>query len=100
MKTKKDLIDLGLSEIQADKVVYLEEEMLKRAVRFQFKKKDGSTREAVGTTIRAKMIQPDGKLWEPVGAGREEKPTIVNYWDLTSQAWRSFNVFNLIAVEG
>ena len=100
MKTKQELINLGLPEYKADEVMLLESKMLEQAVRFQFKKKDGSTREAVGTLKREKMVQEDGKLWEPVGEPRPDVPTIVKYWDLTVQAWRSFNVFNLLAVEG
>lgn len=100
MKTKEQLVSLGLTEIKADEVMLLESEMFKRAVRFQFKKKDGSTREAVGTLKREKMVQPDGSIWEPVGVEKPEVPTLVKYWDLTVQGWRCFNVFNLVAVEG
>ena len=100
MKTKENLVKLGLTEEMADEVMLLESKMLETAVRFQFKKKDGSTREAVGTLVREKMIQEDGKVWEPVGESRPEVPTLVKYWDLTVQGWRSFNVFNLVAVEG
>lgn len=99
MKNKEELVKLGLTDMQADDVVLLESKMLETAVRFQFKKKDGSTREAVGTLVREKMITPEGNVWEPVGEARPEVPTLVKYWDLTVQAWRSFNVFNLIAVE-
>lgn len=100
MKTKENLVSLGLTEIKADEVMLLESKMLETAVRFQFKKKDGTLREAVGTLKRDKMVQEDGKLWEPVGAERPEVPTLVKYWDLTVQGWRSFNVFNLVSVEG
>ena len=101
MKTKEDLIKLGLEGFKADEVMMLESEMLKRAVRFRFTKKDGSTREAVGTLIREKMIKPNGEKWKPVGdKPRKDVPTLVNFWDLTVQDWRSFNVFNLVAVEG
>lgn len=100
MKTKDQLVTLGLSEKQADDVMLLESKMLETAVRFQFKKKDGSLREAVGTLKREKMIQADGSVWEPVGEARPDVPTLVKFWDLTVQGWRSFNVFNLVAVEG
>lgn len=100
MKTKDQLVTIGLSEKQADDVMLLESKMLETAVRFQFKKKDGSLREAVGTLVRKKMIRPDGSVWEPVGEARPDVPTLVKYWDLTVQDWRSFNVFNLVAVEG
>ncbi len=100
MKTKDQLVTLGLSEKQADDVMLLESKMLETAVRFQFKKKDGSLREAVGTLKREKMVQADGSVWEPVGEARPDVPTLVKFWDLTVQGWRSFNVFNLVAVEG
>lgn len=100
MKTKDQLVSLGLTDMQADKVMLLESEMLKHAIKFQFEKKDGSIRDAVGTLVREKMIQADGSAWEPVGEARPDVPTLVKYWDLTAQGWRSFNVFNLVAVEG
>lgn len=100
MKTKEQLVKLGLSEQKADEVMMLESKMLETAVRFRFTKKDGSMREAVGTLVREKMVQPDGSLWEPTGVERPEVPTLVKFFDLTVQGWRSFNVFNLVAVEG
>lgn len=100
MKTKENLVTLGLTETQADEVMLLESAMLERAVRFQFKKKDGQLREAVGTLKRESMVQPDGSIWEPVGESKPDVPTLVKYWDLTVQAWRCFNVFNLVTVEG
>lgn len=100
MKTKEQLVKLGLSEQKADAVMLLESEMLKRAVRFAYTKKDGNRRDAEGTLDRSKMDLGDGTLWEPVGNGLPEKPEWVRYWDLQSMGWRQFNVFNLIAVEG
>ena len=100
MKTKTQLVNLGLTEMQADKVMLLESEMMKHAIAFSFKKKDGTIRQAVGTLVRERMIQPDGKLWEPKGAERmPEQDLFVKFWDCVAQAWRQFNVFNLIAVE-
>lgn len=101
MKTREELVNLGLEGYKADEVMMLEERMLETAVRFRFTKKDGSLREAVGTLVREKMVKPDGSKWEPVSdKPRREVPTLVNFWDLTVQDWRSFNVFNLVAVEG
>lgn len=100
MKERNELVSLGLTEMKADEVMLLESKMLETAVRFQFKKKDGSLREAVGTLNRDKMVQQDGSLWEPIGEARPDVPTLVKYWDLTVQSWRSFNVFNLVSVEG
>jgi hypothetical protein len=99
MKTKEELVKLGLEEFKADQVMLLESKMLETAVRFHFTKKDGSLREAVGTLVREKMIQEDGSVWKPVGEPRPDVPTLVKYWDLTVQSWRSFNVFNLVKVE-
>lgn len=100
MKTKEQLVSLGLTEKKADEVMMLESKMLEQAVRFQFKKKDGSLREAVGTLKREKMVQEDGKVWEPVGAQKPECPTTLGFWDLEKKAWRCLIVSNLVAVEG
>lgn len=99
MKTKTQLVKLGLSEMKADKVMLLESEMMKRAVEFSFKKKDGSTRLAIGTLVRERMIQPDGKMWEPKGVERmPEQDLFVKYWDCQKLAWRQFNVMSLVSV--
>jgi len=100
MKTREDLIKLGLEGVKADEVMMLESEMLKRAVRFQFRKQNGELREAVGTLKRDRMIQQDGTLWEPVGESKPEHPMYVKYWDLNKMAWRQFSILNLAAVEG
>lgn len=100
MKNREDLIKIGLEESKADEVMLLESKMLETAVRFQFRKKDGSLREAVGTLKREKMVQEDGSVWEPVGEAKPDVPTLVKFWDLTVQGWRCFNVFNLVVVEG
>lgn len=99
MKTKDQLVKLGLTDMQADKVMLLESEMLKHAIAFSFKKKDGSIRQAVGTLVRDRMIQPDGKLWEPKGAERmPEQDLFVKFWDCQKLAWRQFNVMSLVSV--
>lgn len=98
MKTKENLVTLGLTETQADEIMLLESEMMKRAVKFAYTKKDGSRREAEGTLKRESMVQPDGSIWEPVGESKPDVPTLVKYWDCEKCAWRSFNVFNLVAV--
>lgn len=100
MKTKEQLVSLGLTEIKADEVMLLESEMLKRAVKFQFRKKDNTIRDAVGTRKRDLMVQEDGKVWEPVGAQKPECPTTLGFWDLEKKAWRCLIVANLVAVEG
>ena len=100
MKTKEQLVSLGLTEIKADEVMLLESKMLEQAVKFQFRKKDGSIRDAIGTRKRELMVQEDGKVWEPVGAQKQECPTTLGFWDLEKKAWRCLIVSNLVAVEG
>ena len=100
MKTKEQLVSLGLTEIKADEVMMLESKMLEQAVKFQFKKKDGSIRDAIGTRKRELMVQEDGKVWEPVGAQKPECPTTLGFWDLEKKDWRCLIVSNLVAVEG
>ena len=99
MKKREDLIRIGLEESKADEVMMLESKMLEAAVKFQYRKKDGTIRDAEGTLDRSKMDLGDGTLWEPVGNGLPEKPEWVRYWDLKSMGWRQFNVFNLVVVE-
>ena len=99
MKTREELVNLGLEGFKADEVMLLESKMMETAVRFQFKKKDNSIREALGTLRRDLMKQEAGTLWAPVGEPKPDVPTLVKYWDCEKSAWRCFNVFNLVAVE-
>ena len=100
MKTRDELIKLGVDGFKADEIMLLQEKMMEQAIKFQYRKKDGTIRDAEGTLDRSKMDLGDGTLWEPVGQGMPEKPEFVRYWDLKSMNWRQFNVFNLLAVEG
>lgn len=100
MKTKDQLVSLGLTEMKADEVMLLESKMLEQAVKFQFVKKDGSLRDAEGTLVRSMMVQEDGTLWEPKGPERPDAPTLVKFWDCVAKGWKCFNVLNLVAVEG
>lgn len=101
MKTKQQLVDLGLDEIKADEVMLLESEMLKRAVKFQFRKKDGSVREAVGTLKRDMMKQEDGTIWEPKGEAKSEPATVIRFFDCVKGLWRCFTCTDFIGmVEG
>ncbi len=100
MKTKKDLVSLGLTEIKADEVMLLESKMLEQAVKFQYRKKDGTIRDAEGTLDRSKMVQEDGTLWTPKGEPKPEVVESLRYWDLGKRMWRDMKVLNLIAVEG
>lgn len=98
MKTKEQLVSLGLTEIKADEVMLLESKMLEQAVRFQFRKKSGEVRDAVGTRNLEMMIQEDGKRYEFKTAGKPECPTTMGYWDLEKKAWRSFVLTSFIGL--
>lgn len=100
MKTKEQLVKLGLSEQKADAVMLLESEMLKRAVKFRFTKKDGTERDAEGTLDRSKMVMENGELWEPKGDPKPEVAENLRYWDLGKKMWREMKVLNFVAVEG
>ncbi|MBO6247391.1 MAG: DUF2693 domain-containing protein [Bacteroidales bacterium] len=99
MEQKVKLVSLGLTEKEAENVITLKEEMLKRAVKFSFKKKDGTVREAVGTLRRDLMKLKDGSLWTPKGDPKPEDLTKVDYFDIEAQWWRQFSVQNLVAGE-
>lgn len=99
MKTQEVLLSVGLTEKKAEDVMMLESAMLKQAVKFQFVKKDGTIRDAVGTLVREKMVQEDGTLWEPKGAAKPDVPSLLKFWDLEAKSWKCFNVMNLVSVE-
>lgn len=99
MKTKDQLVSLGLTEMKAEEIMLLESKMLEQAVKFQFTKKDGSVRDAVGTLCRDKMIEADGSVWTPKGESKPDALNIIKFWDLDALGWRCFNVLNFIAAE-
>lgn len=65
--------------------------MGKSVVRFTFKKKDGSTRQAAGT------LQPSC-IEQPKGTGKA-CASVQTFFDTEKQAWRSFIKSSLLAVE-
>lgn len=60
-----------------------------KAVAFHFKKKDGTTRKAVGTL--------QGASEHTKGTGKASGLVQV-FFDLEKQAWRSFNKWNLLSI--
>jgi len=98
MKTKDQLIQLGIEEFKADEIMLLQSKMTEQAVKFQFKKKDGSIRDAIGTLKRALMKQEDGTLWEPKGEGKPEPASVVRFFDVEKGAWRCFTVTDFIGL--
>lgn len=101
MKTKQDLVNLGIEGFKADEIMLLQEKMLEQAVKFQFRKKDNSIRDAVGTLRRDLMKQEDGTIWEPKGEAKPEPATVVRFFDCVAKAWRCFTCTEFIGlVEG
>ncbi len=98
MKTKDQLIQLGLEEFKADEIMLLQSKMTEQAVKFQFKKKDGTVRDAIGTLKRALMKQEDGTLWEPKGEGKPEPASVIRYFDIEKGMWRCFTVTDFIGL--
>lgn len=98
MKTKDQLIQLGIEEFKADEIMLLQEKMMEQAVKFQFRKKDNSVRDANGTLRREGMVREDGTLWEPVGESKPEPTNVINYWDLDAKTWRCFDVLRFIGI--
>lgn len=98
MKTRDQLVNLGIEGFKADEIMLLQEKMLEQAVKFQFRKKDGSVRDAVGTRKRELMVLPSGELWAPIGPQKPECPTTIGYWDLEKKAWRSFVLTSFIGL--
>lgn len=100
MKTREELVNLGLEGYKADEVMLLQEKMLQGAVAFQYKKKDGSVRNAVGTLFRELMKLADGTMWAPKGEAKPEPATVIRYFDLDKGMWRCFTCTDYIAMEG
>jgi len=65
----------------------LRSELSQRIVKFFFVKKDGSLREVKGTTNLAHV--PTDK--HPQGV-RQTPPSVITFWDLLVQDWRSAKV--------
>ena len=98
MKTKDQLIQLGIEGFKADEIMLLQSKMMEQAVKFQFKKKDGTVRDAIGTLKRALMKQEDGTLWEPKGESKPEPATIMRFFDCEKGMWRSFTCTEFIGL--
>ena len=63
-------------------------------VSFTYRKKDGSTRTARGTTkldIVPEHHQPKG--------GFSDTDNVCRYFDLNSEGWRSFIIENLVSID-
>lgn len=63
-------------------------------VKFVFTKKDGTEREARGTTNLGTIPEES----HPKGTGADVVGDQVRYFDLDKNAWRSFNFANFVKV--
>lgn len=64
--------------------------LMQNAVKFVFRKADGTVREAVGTRLR--------NHYEFKGAGYTAPNGVTRFWDLTKNEVRSFRDANLLEV--
>lgn len=62
----------------------------KGKVAFSFLKKNGETRQAVGTSLALSNYK------RKTNTERKQSPSLIFYWDLEKEAVRSFNVWQLI----
>lgn len=88
------------SENSENIVDVLREKLQQGEVYFVYKKKDGSQRAAVGTTNLDLVPQ-----WQwPKDMGAETKDerndSLVTYYDIEKQSWRSCKTENILEIEG
>ena len=63
-----------------------------KAVRFSFRKVDGTVREALGTLAQAAIN------YIPNGNGRPAPDSVQRYWDLEAGGYRSYSKASLLAI--
>ena len=101
MKTRDQLIQLGVDGFKADEIMLLQSKMLEQAVKFQFRKKDGTIRNAIGTLCKSLMKTEDGSTYEFKGGQRTAPANTIPFFDLEKGMWRSFICTEFIGlVEG
>ncbi len=71
------------------------DQLLAGKVEFQYKKKDGSIRDATGT-LCADLIPDDKKV---SGSEKKEFDHTQNYYDFGANDWRTFIKDNLIGIK-
>lgn len=65
----------------------IKEQLRSGIISFYYTKKDGSRREATGTTSMEEIQKMDG--YEPQGI-RSSNDNVINYFDVDRGDWRSF----------
>lgn len=78
----------------------LREKLQQGEVKFVYKKKDGSRRAAVGTTNLD--LVPREQWPKDMGAETkdERNDSLVTYYDIEKQSWRSCKTENILEIEG
>lgn len=92
-------LDTQLRESMSEAVEKKFLEALKAGkVEFSYKKVDGSTREAVGT-LKPELMKKAEATDKKIADGKKKHfvpPTILIYWDLEAEGFRSFRKANFI----
>ncbi len=60
---------------------------------FTFRKANGELREAIGTLYKRNFS------YLSKGSHRKENLSVVKYWDVVSQGWRSFRIDRLVSIK-
>lgn len=77
----------------------LHEEMKCREVSFSFVKKDGTIRNAIGTLMEEALPPKIEEGTPPSEKKMEQNYSVLTYFDVQKQAWRSFRIANLISMK-
>lgn len=89
-KLKSTGLDFGMAQKKAWKVIRLKESMAKEVVQFTFIKKDGTIRNATGTT--------SNEFFTYQKKTNKITPShLVTYFDIEKQSFRCFKAANLVA---
>ena len=83
--------DISRSEAfrKAWAIVKLRQAMKEKVCKFAYLKKDGSVRQAVGTT--------SSEFFSYQSQGRTSSPKVVTYYDVEKKGFRSFRNENIVA---
>lgn len=78
----------------------LREKLLTETVKFVFRKKDGSRREAIGTTNL--VVIPQDQWPKDMGAEIKapKNESVVTYYDMEKLSWRSCRADSILEIEG
>ena len=83
--------------MEKELIVELKEKLKKGIVKFSYEKKDGTIREAEGTTKVSIIEEHNAVPQENSGYSYTDKVT--RYYDTNSEGWRSFRNENLVSVD-